>query len=132
MTDMLLRDGLERYRSQVSILKKGYAQEKYRIDQICRSFLGDKVTRDVTSVDIATYRDLRLQAINPQTKKPLSPSTVRLEMSLLSNYFDIGMIMDYWGPERLNHHTEITGGILAEECSAVLSAFFAERRRKQQ
>lgn len=78
MTDMLLRDGLERYRSQVSILKKGYAQEKYRIDQICRSFLGDKITRDVTSVDIATYRDLRLQAINPQTKKPLSPSTVRL------------------------------------------------------
>ena len=95
MTDMLLRDGLERYRSQVSILKKGYAQEKYRIDQICRSFLGDKVTRDVTSVDIATYRDLRLQAINPQTKKPLSPSTVRLEMSLLSNFFDIGRIE--WG-----------------------------------
>ena len=95
MTDMLLRDGLERYRSQVSILKKGYAQEKYRIDQICRSFLGDKITRDVTSVDIATYRDLRLQAINPQTKKPLSPSTVRLEMSLLSNFFDIGRIE--WG-----------------------------------
>jgi (S)-ureidoglycine-glyoxylate aminotransferase len=23
-----------------------------------------------------------------------------------SNYFDLGMIMDYWGEERLNHHTE--------------------------
>ncbi len=23
-----------------------------------------------------------------------------------SNYFDLPMIMDYWGEERLNHHTE--------------------------
>lgn len=95
MTDLNLKKGLERYRSKISILKKGYAQEKYRIDQICRSFLGDKITREVTSVDIATYRDHRLQEINPRTKRTLSPSTVRLEMSLLSNYFDIGRIE--WG-----------------------------------
>lgn len=95
MSDVTLRDGLEKYRMQVSILKKGYSQEKYRIEQICRSFLGDKVTRCVTSVDIATYRDLRLKAINPKTKQQLSPSTVRLEMSLLSNFFDIGRIE--WG-----------------------------------
>ena len=25
-----------------------------------------------------------------------------------SNYFDLGMILDYWGPRRLNHHTEAT------------------------
>jgi len=95
MTDLLLRVGLERYRTQVSILKRGYIQEKYRIEQICRSFLADKITREVTSVDIATYRDQRLQDINPRTRKTLSPSTVRLEMSLLSNYFDIGRIE--WG-----------------------------------
>lgn len=95
MTDLTIKDGLDRYRTQVSILKKGYSQEKYRIDQICRSFLGAKITRDVSSVDIATYRDQRLQEINPRTKRPLSPSTVRLEMSLLSNYFDIGRIE--WG-----------------------------------
>lgn len=95
MTDLTIKDGLDKYRTQVSILKKGYAQEKYRIEQICRSFLGAKVTREVTSVDIATYRDQRLQEINPRTKRPLSPSTVRLEMSLLSNYFDIGRIE--WG-----------------------------------
>lgn len=95
MSDMLLRDALTQYRTRVSILKKGYAQEKYRIDQICRSFLGDKVTREVTSVDIATYRDQRLTAINPRTHRPLSSSTVRLEMSLLSSFFDIGRIE--WG-----------------------------------
>jgi (S)-ureidoglycine-glyoxylate aminotransferase len=30
------------------------------------------------------------------------------EEHIHSNYFDLGMIMDYWGPERLNHHTEST------------------------
>ncbi|WP_153146368.1 tRNA adenosine(34) deaminase TadA [Sphingopyxis sp.] len=41
-----------------------------------------------------------------------------------------GSVVDLFGVERLNHHTTVTGGILAEECSAVLTAFFAERRRK--
>ena len=29
---------------------------------------------------------------------------------------------------RLNHHTVIQGGVLAAECGAMLSDFFAERR----
>ena len=29
---------------------------------------------------------------------------------------------------RLNHHVEITAGVLAEECTAVLGRFFEERR----
>jgi len=43
-----------------------------------------------------------------------------------------GSVVDLFGVERLNHHTTITGGVLADECSAVLSAFFAARRRKPQ
>ena len=43
-----------------------------------------------------------------------------------------GSVVDLFGVERLNHHTTITGGVLADDCSAVLSAFFAERRRKPQ
>ncbi|MBA4055819.1 MAG: integrase, partial [Marivirga sp.] len=95
MSNISVRKALYRYRTSVSILKKGYEQEKYRIDQISRSFLGDKVAKQVTSVDIATYRDMRLQEINKKTLKPLSASTVRLEMSLLSNFFDIARIE--WG-----------------------------------
>ncbi|ABM04156.1 Serine--pyruvate transaminase [Psychromonas ingrahamii 37] len=35
-----------------------------------------------------------------------------------SNYFDLAMIMDYWGPERLNHHTESTSMLYAaRECA---------------
>lgn len=95
MSDLSVKDALTKYRVQISILKKGYAQEKYRIEQICRSFLGEKLTRNVTSVDIATYRDQRLDEVNPRTKRKLATSTVRLEMSLLSNFFDIARIE--WG-----------------------------------
>ncbi|MCQ8847252.1 alanine--glyoxylate aminotransferase family protein [Alteromonas stellipolaris] len=35
-----------------------------------------------------------------------------------SNYFDLGMIMDYWGDERLNHHTEAATMLYcARECA---------------
>ncbi|KUI97404.1 pyridoxal-phosphate-dependent aminotransferase family protein [Vibrio sp. MEBiC08052] len=37
---------------------------------------------------------------------------------ILSNYFDLAMVMDYWGPERLNHHTEATSMLYAaRECA---------------
>ncbi|WP_435626505.1 tRNA adenosine(34) deaminase TadA [Candidatus Ferrigenium straubiae] len=35
------------------------------------------------------------------------------------------------GVERLNHHATVTGGVLAEECGALLSSFFAMRRAQQ-
>ncbi len=35
-----------------------------------------------------------------------------------SNYFDLPMIMDYWGEERLNHHTEAASMLFcARECA---------------
>lgn len=43
-----------------------------------------------------------------------------------------GSVVDLFGVERLNHHASVEGGILAEECSALLSAFFAARRKKAQ
>lgn len=40
---------------------------------------------------------------------------------IYSNYFDVGMIMDYWGPERLNHHTEATSMLFAaRECARII------------
>ena len=42
-----------------------------------------------------------------------------------------GSVVDLFAVERLNHHTEVEGGILADECSALLSKFFAERRAKK-
>ena len=38
-----------------------------------------------------------------------------------SNYFDLGQILDYWGPKRLNHHTEATTMLYgARECARLL------------
>ncbi|GEB73027.1 (S)-ureidoglycine-glyoxylate aminotransferase [Pseudoalteromonas carrageenovora] len=38
-----------------------------------------------------------------------------------SNYFDLGMIMNYWGEERLNHHTEATSMLYcASECARIV------------
>lgn len=40
---------------------------------------------------------------------------------IYSNYFDLGMILDYWGPERLNHHTEATSALFAaRECARII------------
>lgn len=40
-----------------------------------------------------------------------------------SNYFDLAMILDYWGPQRLNHHTEATSMLYgARECARLLLA----------
>lgn len=41
-----------------------------------------------------------------------------------------GSVIDLFAEERLNHHAEITGGVRAEECGALLSNFFAARRQK--
>ena len=39
-----------------------------------------------------------------------------------------GSVVDLFAVERLNHHARIEGGLLAEECGAVISAFFSARR----
>ena len=41
-----------------------------------------------------------------------------------------GSIIDLPAETRLNHHAEVVGGILADECSGLLSGFFAQRRGK--
>jgi tRNA(adenine34) deaminase len=40
-----------------------------------------------------------------------------------------GSIVDLFAELRLNHHTTVTGGVAAEACAALLSDFFASRRR---
>ena len=42
-----------------------------------------------------------------------------------------GSVVDLFAERRLNHHTQIVGGVLAVECGAMLREFFVERRRAQ-
>jgi len=39
-----------------------------------------------------------------------------------------GSVLNLFEQPRLNHHTQVTGGVLAEQSSSMLKAFFAERR----
>ncbi len=43
-----------------------------------------------------------------------------------------GSVLNLFAEQRLNHHAEITAGVLADECGQVLSDFFAARRAQQQ
>jgi len=42
-----------------------------------------------------------------------------------------GSVVNLFAEPRLNHQTQVTGGVLAEECGALLSDFFRVRRREQ-
>jgi tRNA(adenine34) deaminase len=43
-----------------------------------------------------------------------------------------GSVIDLMAEPKLNHHTEVTVGVLAQECGAVLSAFFSTKRKQAQ
>ena len=42
-----------------------------------------------------------------------------------------GGVLDVFAEQRLNHHAEVVGGVLADECGQMLSNFFAVRRAQQ-
>ena len=42
-----------------------------------------------------------------------------------------GSVLDVGAVERLNHHTTVIGGVLAEPCGDMLRRFFRERRTKE-
>ncbi len=105
LTNITLGEGLKLYREKVSILKKGYSQESYRIDALMRASIAAQVMRQLQSPDIAGYRDWRLGQKNLRTGKPISAATVRLEMSLLSSIFDVARIE--WGACGPNPVTDV-------------------------
>ncbi len=43
-----------------------------------------------------------------------------------------GSVVDLFAEAKLNHHATVRGGVLADECGALLSRFFAERRELKQ
>ncbi|STJ14860.1 Shufflon-specific DNA recombinase [Escherichia coli] len=97
---MTLNRALDKYLKTVSIHKKGHLQEFYRVNVIKRHPVADRYMDEITTVDIATYRDQRLAQINPRTGRQITGNTVRLELALLSSLFNIARIE--WGTCRMN------------------------------
>lgn len=81
-----------------------------------------------------TYNDRIEAAIQKRKKVEYGIATAeefaekRTNM-IRSNYFDLAMIQDYWGPRRLNHHTEATSMLYAlrEGLRLVLEEGLSER-----
>lgn len=42
-----------------------------------------------------------------------------------------GSVVNLFAVERLNHHTQVIGGVLADQCGQLLSGFFAARRGRE-
>ncbi len=72
---------LRRYANQVTPTKRGAVSEKARINSIVRCPIAHRTLAKLTSSDIATYRDERLQLV--------APATVVRELSTVSHAIEI-------------------------------------------
>ncbi|EEC9589048.1 site-specific integrase [Escherichia coli] len=97
---MSLSRALDKYLKTVSVHKKGHLQEFYRVNVIKRHPMADRYMDEITTIDIAGYRDQRLAQINPRTGRQITGNTVRLELALLSSLFNIARVE--WGTCRMN------------------------------
>lgn len=92
---MELGVALDKYYGCASVQKRGHLQEFYRINVIKRSALARRYMHEITSVDIAEYRDQRLSEVSGKTGRTNSPASVRLELALLSALYNLARIE--WG-----------------------------------
>ena len=74
---------IDRYIEEVSILKKGYKQERFRLNKLKRD-IGHYYLTKLQNKDIARFRDSRLKEGN-------APSTVLNELSLISQIFEMAI-----------------------------------------
>ncbi|ENP1270548.1 site-specific integrase [Salmonella enterica] len=97
---MSLSKALDKYYATVSVHKRGHQQEFYRVNVIQRHPLARKAMDEITTVDIASYRDDRLSQVNMRTGQCISGNTVRLELALLSSLYNLASVE--WGTCRTN------------------------------
>lgn len=95
---LTLHAALLRYEKEVTPLKRGAPQERQRIAAWLRQPLSRERLCDLTSRQLATYRDLRLNG-------GTSANTVRLELALISHLFTIAR--REWGMEFLQNPISI-------------------------
>ena len=108
---------------------------------VTASLGGNTFELDAWGVDVATA-GLQKCLAGPSGSAPISLSSKAVELvnsrksveagirsegdavsasPIRSNYFDLSQILDYWGPKRLNHHTEATSMLYAaRECARLL------------
>lgn len=89
---LTLKNALERYLREVSPTKsKGSHESDVSRSKPLISSLGSYSLAAITSDLAAKYRDERLATVSEQTKKPISASSVRLELALLSHLYSVAI-----------------------------------------
>jgi integrase len=78
---LTMRKALERYSSEVTVSKKGAAQEACVINAISREQLAEQPLVSIRAADVAALRDKWL--------KDLAPATVRRRLAIISHCFEI-------------------------------------------
>jgi integrase len=91
-----LREALERYEREITPGKRGAAIEAYRLARWQKDKLATRSLANLRGSDFATYRDKR--------QKEAAAATVRLELALISNLFNIAR--KEWGYEGLANPIE--------------------------
>ncbi len=76
-----LKELLDRYREEITPLKKGAASEAIRLRALARLPLAQRIVAGIRGVDIARYRDSRL--------KKVTPATVKRDLVILSHLFEV-------------------------------------------
>jgi len=89
-----LKEALERYAREITPRKKGAKQELNRINRLKNRPIANITLAHLRSSDFARYRDERLASV--------SPSSVRLELAILSNLFTVAK--RDWGIEGITNH----------------------------
>jgi hypothetical protein len=76
-----------RYRDEICIYKKGYAEETYVLNRFLEHLLCRKSLINICELDFVHYSDERLEG--------LAPSTVKRQMAILSHMFEVAL--NDWG-----------------------------------
>jgi (S)-ureidoglycine-glyoxylate aminotransferase len=82
---------------------------------------GPSGSAPVTLSDRAVERIVARKKVEAGLRDASDDGHASSRPSIASNYFDIAMLLDYWGERRLNHHTEATSMLYAAlECARIV------------
>ena len=116
-------DALSYVDATASLVGMDLPVDKWKID--CVSVSLQKCLAGPPGIAPITFNDRVAEIVNRRKhiEKGIRPDGFEAAGGpmVASNYFDLGMLMDYWSEVRLNHHTEATSMLYAaRECARVV------------
>ncbi|BCH02636.1 integrase [Mesorhizobium sp. 131-2-5] len=84
---MTLAHLVARYRDEVVPKKRGWAIETILLNRFLRYPICQKTLNDLTTADFGAYRDQRLKEPKHRSDKPVTPKSLKRELSPLSHMF---------------------------------------------